>query len=178
MMPYSATRPQWVKNCADLGRQQLVKFYIVSTVAADGWAPVLQQVLSWPCFGPVIRDWHISGLVQDCGISIANALEILQSYTNPSILSQVIVADNCLRFLHLFLNLKKKMFNLMIFPSDAEIMLFPWSLPLSYLVSLATFSSNAGHTELTKKLCTCLIICCVLVPVDIPQNLPGADSIW
>ena len=28
---------------------------------------------------------HINGLVQDCSISIANALEILQSCTEPSI---------------------------------------------------------------------------------------------
>ena len=30
-------------------------------------------------------DSYIDGLVQDCSISIANALEILQSYTKPSI---------------------------------------------------------------------------------------------
>ena len=28
---------------------------------------------------------HIDGLVQDCSISMANTLEILQSYTEPSI---------------------------------------------------------------------------------------------
>ena len=28
---------------------------------------------------------HIDGLVQDCSNSIANALELLQSYTKPSI---------------------------------------------------------------------------------------------
>ena len=27
---------------------------------------------------------HVDGLIQDCSISIANALEILQSFTNPS----------------------------------------------------------------------------------------------
>ena len=30
-------------------------------------------------------DFHIDGLVQDCSISIANTLEILQSCTKPSI---------------------------------------------------------------------------------------------
>ena len=34
---------------------------------------------------PVESQTYIDGLVQDCSISIANALEILQSYTKPSI---------------------------------------------------------------------------------------------
>ena len=32
-----------------------------------------------------IYDYYIDGLSQDCSISIANAMEILQSYTKPSI---------------------------------------------------------------------------------------------
>ena len=32
-----------------------------------------------------IEMWHINGLVQDCSNSIANALELLQSCTEPSI---------------------------------------------------------------------------------------------
>ena len=35
------------------------------------------------CFTGIVQD--IDGLVQDCSISIANALEILQSWTKPSI---------------------------------------------------------------------------------------------
>ena len=31
------------------------------------------------------REGYVDGLVQDCSISIANALEILQSCTKPSI---------------------------------------------------------------------------------------------
>ena len=34
---------------------------------------------------PVLERLHFDGLAQDCSDSIANALELLQSYTKPSI---------------------------------------------------------------------------------------------
>ena len=42
----------------------------------------------WKGFDVVIGRKYIDGLVQDCSISFANALEILQSYTKPSIYFQ------------------------------------------------------------------------------------------
>ena len=55
--------------------------------------PALVQIMAWrrPGAEPlseammVSLSMHINGLVQDCSISIANALEILQSCTKPSI---------------------------------------------------------------------------------------------
>ena len=38
---------------------------------------------AWLCFEGI--NIHIDGLVQDCSISSALAMEILQSYANPSI---------------------------------------------------------------------------------------------
>ena len=35
------------------------------------------------CFEKNVNMYHIDGLMQDCSISIANALEILQSFTKP-----------------------------------------------------------------------------------------------
>ena len=57
--------------------------------------PPLAQVLSsdypYSCtivlyYWQIWITWYIGGLVQDCSTSFANALEILQSCTNPSIL--------------------------------------------------------------------------------------------
>ena len=51
------------------------------------------EIDTWIYHSHVLTHWglmiHISGLVQDCSISIANALEILQSCTNPSIYASV-----------------------------------------------------------------------------------------
>ena len=42
----------------------------------------------------VLRIWHhIDGLVQDCSISLANVLEILQSCTSPNISSRQVTAS-------------------------------------------------------------------------------------
>ena len=38
-----------------------------------------------PCIAGLLQDCHIDGLVQDCSISIANTLEILQPCTKPLI---------------------------------------------------------------------------------------------
>ena len=39
----------------------------------------------WECYRLGINEWHIDGVVQDCSICCANAVEILQSCTKPSI---------------------------------------------------------------------------------------------
>ena len=71
----------------------------VSVALGDGLAPNRCQANIWsnnghgsmPC-GITRPQWvsssaspYVDGLVQDCSISIANALEILQSFTKPSI---------------------------------------------------------------------------------------------
>ena len=43
---------------------------------------------------PVKTSFHFDGLVQDCSNYITNALELLQSYTNPSILLSTCHGDN------------------------------------------------------------------------------------
>ena len=43
------------------------------------------RILQMPTFKPDSGRRHINGLVQDCSYSIANALELLQSCTKPSI---------------------------------------------------------------------------------------------
>ena len=56
------------------------------------WKVLLAKALaSWVMNGvSVMRVWekidHVDGLVQDCSNSSANALELLQSYTKPSML--------------------------------------------------------------------------------------------
>ena len=48
----------------------------------------------WPFYQEkTIVKWHIDGLVQDCGNSIAKALELLQSCTKPSIYSHRFLCD-------------------------------------------------------------------------------------
>ena len=47
----------------------------------DGWVLTRQQVTAWTYF----TEANTNGLVQDCSNSIANALELLQSCTEPSI---------------------------------------------------------------------------------------------
>ena len=50
------------------------------------WYVLLLLTLCHPLVSLSIKSaQHIDGLVQDCSISIANALEILQSYTEPTI---------------------------------------------------------------------------------------------
>ena len=60
----------------------------------------------------VLPLYHIDGLVQDCSISIANALEILQSCTEPSIFKRVgiICVYKKIRIFHYCLQ-SKQMFN-------------------------------------------------------------------
>ena len=49
-----------------------------------------------PCYPVCNIVVYIDDLVQDCSISNANALEILQSYTKPSISYSVIIASDCI----------------------------------------------------------------------------------
>ena len=52
----------------------------VYNVSNKAW---LHQTITRTNDGQVLI-WHIDGLVQDCSISIANALELLQSCAKPS----------------------------------------------------------------------------------------------
>ena len=54
---------------------------IFSILTADGLAPLGARDKI---------DWYFDGLVQDCSNSIANALELLQSCTKPSISSWLV----------------------------------------------------------------------------------------
>ena len=60
---------------------------IVNAVPADGQVPLHSTVVTkFEAFVVYKQEGHFDGSVQDCSISIANALEILRSWTKPSIL--------------------------------------------------------------------------------------------
>ena len=59
----------------------VVGVHLVLMTSNKAW---LHQTITRTIVGQVLI-WHIDGLVQDCSISIANALELLQSCAKPSI---------------------------------------------------------------------------------------------
>ena len=75
---------QVVKNKPQ-GNREPEKYNItINTISVDGLAMQGVRVLATMILVFYML-LHIDGLVQDCSISIANALEILQSHTKPSI---------------------------------------------------------------------------------------------
>ena len=76
IMPCGFTRPQWVNR---------VQF---NTILHKAWQLQMSDILLTLIRYPVSRcnEVYFDGLVQDCSISTANALEILQSCTKTSIL--------------------------------------------------------------------------------------------
>ena len=99
-------------------------------------------------FSPKKKILHIIGLVQDCSISIAKALEILQSCTKPSIWWHY--KDNMGILIWIMLDLVTQ-FKYQICVCGCQLLHTMWSKLKKYQSTISTLytfqSSDAAHTQ-------------------------------
>ena len=69
-------------NTQGINPENVVEIYTLKIMAIS---PTRQRINHVDGVGTITEKWHIGGLVQDCSISSANALEILQYCTKPSV---------------------------------------------------------------------------------------------
>ena len=79
------TRIKFCNKSNNIKHVRLLSVYIIKSKSVQKW--FLQNFHDELTVKPMVECYYVNGLLQDCSNSIANALELLQSCTKPSLSS-------------------------------------------------------------------------------------------